>query len=354
MHVTRGQSVSEHAREVHDTIVSRAANSPIASSWRRCILLHNLDPDTSSLPRRYASDRVASAQAYNAALMDAAAPHLDQVVKLLGEDRCSVLVTDRDGIVLKAAGVQDVGDREGWIGVDLSERSEGTNAVGTSLVERRPIAIIADEHFYARNRELACIGAPIFDPRGEVAGVIDITRPARPPNPTLDKAILAIVVETARRIEFDLFALAYPTERKVMASRNGGQYAAIVAVDASDRVVGATHAARQLLSLTRERMRTPFPAEALWPAAVTERGGTLAALERRAIESALAEHSDNISVTAEGARDQSRHAPPQDGGLAQVNSDRCRLEIRSVRRLAASAEPRRRNPRSAGARSRPA
>ena len=63
-------------------------------------------------------------------------------------------------------------------GVAWGEQATGTNAIGTALVERRPIEVRGGEHYFAPHRFLSCSASPIFDPRGELVAILDLSGPA--------------------------------------------------------------------------------------------------------------------------------------------------------------------------------
>ena len=60
-------------------------------------------------------------------------------------------------------------------GVDLGEGIAGTNAVGTALVERSLVSVVAQEHYFESNAELTCVAAPVFAPCGSLVGAIDVS-----------------------------------------------------------------------------------------------------------------------------------------------------------------------------------
>lgn len=63
-------------------------------------------------------------------------------------------------------------------GADWSEKTAGTNAIGTSLALAHPIQIFSFEHFSEGFHPWACASAPIHDPyTGELLGAIDLTGP---------------------------------------------------------------------------------------------------------------------------------------------------------------------------------
>ena len=91
-----------------------------------------------------------------------------KLIVLLGDESGTVIDTVGDFVGaskrLKAAMQK---------GVDLSEDAIGTNAVGTALIEKAPIATFAHEHYFDVNATLTCIAAPLFGPDGKLVGVLD-------------------------------------------------------------------------------------------------------------------------------------------------------------------------------------
>jgi transcriptional regulator of acetoin/glycerol metabolism len=87
------------------------------------------------------------------------------------------MLTDKDGILLNFIGDPQFTDTAAYtgmqLGADWSESVQGTNGMGTCLVERKPLVIHKQSHFFARNACLTCAAAPIFDPHGEILAVLD-------------------------------------------------------------------------------------------------------------------------------------------------------------------------------------
>jgi hypothetical protein len=111
-----------------------------------------------------------------------------------------MVVTDADGVILWREGAASVrlrADRLGFgEGAVWTERTVGTNAIGTALAERAPVQLFSAEHFEQQQHPWYCTAAPLHDPRtGELLGVVDVSGPAL----TLHPAITALV-ETAVRL----------------------------------------------------------------------------------------------------------------------------------------------------------
>ena len=85
---------------------------------------------------------------------------LDRLIAAVGGVGCSVLLADRDGVVVERRGAPcDDSTFDGWglwTGAVWSEKFEGTNGIGTCLVEQRAVTIDRDQHFFTRNALLSC------------------------------------------------------------------------------------------------------------------------------------------------------------------------------------------------------
>ncbi|MET4791650.1 transcriptional regulator of acetoin/glycerol metabolism [Bradyrhizobium japonicum] len=62
-----------------------------------------------------------------------------------------------------------------WTGTLWSEEHEGTNGIGTCLVDQPPLTIDRDQHFFTRNTILSCTAVPIYDHEAALAGVLDVS-----------------------------------------------------------------------------------------------------------------------------------------------------------------------------------
>jgi transcriptional regulator of acetoin/glycerol metabolism len=60
-------------------------------------------------------------------------------------------------------------------GACWKEQLKGTNAIGTALVEAKPVTIIGEQHFIHQHRFISCSANPIFDHQGQMVGILDIT-----------------------------------------------------------------------------------------------------------------------------------------------------------------------------------
>ena len=97
-----------------------------------------------------------------------------------------VLLTDDQGWILDAGGHPRFLDRAGRValapGACWNEAQAGTNAIGTAIAESRAVEVRGGEHYLAPHSILNCSAAPIFDPYGQLVGVLDISGDSRVPN----------------------------------------------------------------------------------------------------------------------------------------------------------------------------
>ncbi|NBN64713.1 GAF domain-containing protein [Microvirga tunisiensis] len=294
---SRGRS---HAERVAEAVNSKvcAATSGIAASWRRSMVYHGLDPASRRSAHRVEEASLRQARERSEALIRVALPTLERLYTTLGTTGCSVVLTDADGLILegrRAAG--DARDFDSWgltAGAVWSEAMEGTNGIGTCAAERRPVVIHQDQHFRADNTSMSCMGAPIFDPHGQMAGVLDLSSCRRDLELPFAQMLGLIVAEGARAVESDLFRAAYAGCRIVVADGHGAAGVSLLALDADDIIVGATRHARRALDLT-DAVLSSAPAAAPY---LGEREGEGRGSDRAALRRALARARGNVSAAA--------------------------------------------------------
>jgi transcriptional regulator of acetoin/glycerol metabolism len=108
-----------------------------------------------------------------------AAPVMQLLFQQIVNSESMIVLTDAQGTILHSVGDDDFLARADKValapGANWAEHSKGTNAIGTALFEQAPTLVHAHEHFMHANSFLTCSAAPIFDPRGNMLGVLDVT-----------------------------------------------------------------------------------------------------------------------------------------------------------------------------------
>ena len=291
---------SAHADRVYKAITGgEPATSAVAASWRRSGNLYALDPSNAAPPRRLGSADIATARDRMGRLLHVAQPSLERLFFAVGAVGCSVMLADRDGVILErrgAAGDDSSFDGCGlWTGAIWSEKLEGTNGIGTCIIDQRALTIDRDQHFFARNSGLSCTTAPIFDEHGELTAALDVSSCRLAAG--YAQIVAAAVADAARVIESENFRLAFPRSRIVLAPGGARAGAALLAVDRDDLVVGATRAARIALGVNAQTLARPRPASDLIGRASAE-DDDIEAAERAVLQRALSRAGGNVSKAA--------------------------------------------------------
>ncbi len=151
----------------------------VARSWHRCIKDYRLDPAGAFALAGLSRDRLAACKEHNAHLLVSARAEAYSLYRQLPDRDTLVVIADANGTVLETLGDGVFVRQAARIGMcpgsDWSERACGTNGIGTSLAERRPLVIDRAEHFFPSLTGLSCCAAPIFDERDQLVGVLDVT-----------------------------------------------------------------------------------------------------------------------------------------------------------------------------------
>jgi transcriptional regulator of acetoin/glycerol metabolism len=296
------QFASVHAGQIAEAVASGAASrSALVASWRRSAELHRLDPTSAAPTRRLTEARLAEARQAAERLLNVAGPALDRLFLAIGGAGCSTVFADREGVSLDRRG--DVADDRTfdawglWTGAVWSEEAEGTNGIGTCLIEQRAVTIHRGQHFFTRNTLLSCTTAPIFDECGRLAAALDVSSCRADHTEQFIRVIGMAVGEAAKRIEAEYFRHAFPRARIVVAPTTEKLGPALLAIDADDLVVGATRAARGAFAITAAAIAAGLPAEAVL---AEERSDSedFAAAERAVLRRALARADGNVSKAA--------------------------------------------------------
>jgi len=294
---------ARHADRIQSAISSNgAAKSALIASWQRSASFHRLDPDQRKPPARLTDSELNKARQEVEALIQVAQPSLDRLHTAVGGVGCCVLLADRNGVPVERRGA--AGDDATfmdwglWPGAVWSEDSEGTNGIGTCLVEHRALTIHRDQHFYARNALLSCTTAPLYDHEGRLVAALDVSSCKADLIESFVNLVATVVIDAAARIEAECFRLAYPRARILVVPVLDKIGKALIAVDEDDLVMGATRAARQALGISQTCLQKSLPAAEVLSKSnsVTE---NLATAERGVLHRALVRAEGNVKAAAE-------------------------------------------------------
>lgn len=123
---------------------------------------------------------------------------LEPIYTFLNQLSYMVLIADLDGYIVSSLGRSPFEDKVKTVALEIGanwhERVKGTNAIGTALVEGRPISVIGGEHFVHDNHILTCYAAPLYDAEGKPVGVLDISGDARAHHPETSGLVVALAM----------------------------------------------------------------------------------------------------------------------------------------------------------------
>jgi transcriptional regulator of acetoin/glycerol metabolism len=186
------------------------AGGAIGASWQRSATA-GLRPDHFDVPFESDVDT-------DGLLVRAARPVLDQLAVDLRDAPVAVLLTNEHGqVVDRRVADATLGARLDRIllapGFVYAEDMVGTNGIGTALALRGPAIVEGGQHFAEALTNMACAGAPIFDPRSaRLLGVIDLTSLTA----HASALMLPLATRAARDIELRLVDDAGLSERLML------------------------------------------------------------------------------------------------------------------------------------------
>lgn len=147
----------------------------ILASWKRS-RAHGVDP---IMAENCSVDggRLNTILQQRKVLLRISMPVIENLYSFIEGSRSVIILTDENGIILNCTGDQEyLQNAKGYCpGIEYTEKTIGTNGIGTALYLDQPVQIWAEEHFAQRNHELSCSAAPIHDPHGEIIGCLNLS-----------------------------------------------------------------------------------------------------------------------------------------------------------------------------------
>lgn len=177
-------------------------------------------------------------------------PTLERLYGWIKTSRSMVLVSDASGYILESMGDPAFVDNANKVhlsqGACWAEQLKGTNAIGTVIAEKKPMAVLGQDHYCKDHAFLFCVGAPIFDPFGKLIAVLDISGYYK----EYHSSMLAMVDVMARNIE-DWLLIHRPEQQLVisLSPEQDKNYRALLAVNKDGIIIGANREALTLLKI---------------------------------------------------------------------------------------------------------
>ena len=251
---------AEHGKRVRSIVQNRVeresataatSGSCITKSWIRCLNDYRLDPDSHHDPEVVSQAELHDRQDGLADLRIVAEAEMANLYQQLAGSGYAIMLTDRDGVLLNFFGdpsFTHAASKTGLMqGAIWSERVQGTNGMGTCLVERRPISVHQEEHYLSRNIGLSCAAAPIFNHGGELIAVLDASGESR----LAQQHTLALVSASVQMIENRVFLHQF-RDKYIVRFHNRPEFVGTlsegaIALSGTGHVLAATRRALLLL-----------------------------------------------------------------------------------------------------------
>ncbi len=241
---------------------------------------YRVDPGSRAAPNVITQSELKASKEPIADVILQAREEIDRLYAIVRQQGYVVLLCNQDGVAIHHRGDESRADEFKnwgiWLGGVWSEQIEGTNGIGTCIAEQRPVLVHCGQHYRSRHSKLTCAGAPIFDARGKLAGVLDISTVAVEGSDRTEQLALAATIASARAVEERLFrdSFRYAWVIAALPSDESGP-ALLLAVDEDQRIVGADRVARLAFSLNDRSVADGVPLSAIfdYSRALFRRGG---------------------------------------------------------------------------------
>jgi transcriptional regulator of acetoin/glycerol metabolism len=251
--------VTDHVKHVLSVVRSRlhpeapgglnrqGCHNRIARSWARCLNEYHLEPDQLAEPEIVSRVQLLERQEKVSDVQRVAKIEMANLYQQLAGSGYAIMLTDADGVLLNYFGdpsfthaASKSGLTEGAI---WSERTQGTNGMGTCLIEKMPITVHQEEHYLARNIGLSCAAAPIYNHSGDIVAVLDASGESR----LAQQHTLALVNMSVQMIENRVFQHHF-RDSYIVRFHNRPEFVGTlsegaIALSGSGTVLGATRCA---------------------------------------------------------------------------------------------------------------
>ena len=223
---------------------SGSVPSALIASWQRS-LESGVNPSANLAPFAVHGDAVEALRWRHRELLAASDRLFAATADLFADSHSILLLTNQDGVILKAAGdlrTLTAGEKiHLTAGGDWREGMAGTNGIGTALATGEPTYIHGSEHFCEGIKSWSCAAAPICEPgTGAIIGVLDISGPPS----TYQINNLTLAITAARQIEMVLAEQSARQHMRLLAfclqRLSSSDAAGMIAIDRRGRLVHTT------------------------------------------------------------------------------------------------------------------
>lgn len=228
----------------------------ILDSWRRC-REKGLDPMGIAVSSRVSDQELAKRRLKHQNLINVAQPFLRKLYEVVKGSGFVVVLLDKEACIMDLVGDQEFLSKHSCfvVGEYWDDDLKGTNAMGMVKVEKKPLQVLANEHYLSCNHWLTCSAAPIYGVDGQVIGIIDVSGDWRHTH----AHTLGMVVAAAQAIENQMrleaahaeITQSYNNIAAIIESMSDG----LISFDQNGQVTKANPLALKILAISEETVR---------------------------------------------------------------------------------------------------
>ncbi|MEL7564731.1 MAG: sigma 54-interacting transcriptional regulator [Dehalobacterium sp.] len=192
-------------------------------------------------------------------LIDTAEPYMTRLYNFVKGSNFFSIITDEEGCILSIIGdagiLSEAFSLKMVPGAYMDERSIGTNSMGTTLVEGKPVQVSGKEHYIKAYHRWTCSASPIRNPKGEIIGSIDLTGYSE----SVNLHTLGMVVAAVNAIEEMLAIKRYTEElsraKKFTETIIDSIDAGILTSDLKGNIITVNHQVSDMFGYRPDEMR---------------------------------------------------------------------------------------------------
>ncbi|TJX68901.1 sigma-54-dependent Fis family transcriptional regulator [Soehngenia saccharolytica] len=162
---------------VMEGILEDDVDDYIKKSWIRCSK-NSLDINLGQ-GKLISKEQLEREKEKNKELIAIALPIMENLNDLVMGTGFALVLTDKNGLILEVIGEEKILKETRNLnfvpGAFWSEECVGTNAIGTSIYENRPLQVIGAQHYCNSHHNWTCSAAPIHSANGEIIGCLDMS-----------------------------------------------------------------------------------------------------------------------------------------------------------------------------------
>ncbi|HWQ75298.1 MAG TPA: sigma-54-dependent Fis family transcriptional regulator, partial [Syntrophomonas sp.] len=153
----------------------------ILHSWKRCVGA-GVDPYDGTSHDILTAAELDELLDRHRDIIDVARPFMRNLYEFVEGSGFIVILTNEHGYIMDALGDKTILEKAQGLTFDIgsnwSEEQVGTNAIGTALVEKKPLQISGAEHFCRKHHAWTCSASPIYNRQGRLIAVLDMSGPS--------------------------------------------------------------------------------------------------------------------------------------------------------------------------------